>query len=949
MKSTTLPPMEVPLISHPASSDDSHERPPDQTTASGDLLLRAHSTVVADRATRLFGGPPDHCRNLWAIATLHDFGKATPQFQAYVRTEETYDGPAAEKNHARLGALATWFVLSRIGADDRDCLAGTLAVARHHQALPNAATYTADTLATAFQEDVIHAQLDAIADAWPTAVDDFFELVEQKAPADAEVSWAAFYEWARSGAVVQELQAVSTESELTGQYASSDKLPRGLYDRMLHYWGSLTLADKGHAIAIPEGDLFEFDTLDREPLERYISGLREDPPTDDLEASLNDERERARRQAISGVHEWLDGDSDTPIATLTLPTGLGKTFTGLSAAFEARDQLDAVGERSDPRAIVYALPYTSIIEQTRELFENPDLWGADPAMSALTVHHYLSETIVVHGEHADTDVDATDADDQSSLLGEAWRGGTVLTTFVQLFESATGPSNRQGLKLPALDSGVVILDEPQALPKHWWDGISRLLEVLTDEFNTRVISMTATQPALVRDWDTVSLLAAGRDHDGARCDRCRSSPDYPTDLPPVSEAMYFDRAERVRYTLDPTALSHQRGADREFLDYGTAATRILDRTGDTGSTLSICNTIASSAHLTDILCERPGTTPLGSHVRKVLESTNVDAAAPDRSPDAIAREVLAAADLLPPAQRGGSWIVPTDTPTYVLTFNSRYRPFDRRILIRLADYLSQAPVGFVVVSTQAVEAGVDLSFQAVFRDIAPVDSIVQAAGRCNRSYEWGQNGGRVIVWTLADPDEPTPEAPTKEPPAHYVYERGSTDAGIPTHLRLISDVLADVGATEDIPDVDVSHDAVEAYFNALAEKSLCSAELRNQIDGAKAADLARQSLIGGYETVDVVVAVSDADVARLNAITEAFNEHEARGYELLDDVAPLRISLPVRTVEDISHLPRIDGRSRDSEGAQVFRYTGEPGLEYGIASGGLRGREATVSGRFTGI
>jgi len=461
-----------------------------------------------------------------------------------------------------------------------------------------------------------------------------------------------------------------------------------------------------------------------------------------LEARLNDERERARRQCVRGVHEWVQtGESE--VATLTLPTGLGKTFTGLSAAFELRDSLADRETAESARQIIYALPYTSIIEQTRELFEDPELWGADPEKSALTVHHYLSETVVHHDDYDAGDTAATDDEETASMLGEAWRDGTVLTTFVQLFESLAGPTNRQGLKLPSLESSIIILDEPQALPKDWWGAIQRLLDIVTDEYGARVIAMTATQPTLVRDRETDSLLAAGSAHNSESCDRCHAAPDYETALPPVPKHQYFSEAERVRYTIDDTALTRQVGVEERHLGYDTAADRVFDATGDGESVLAVCNTIESSKKLTNQVTGRPGVVHLGEVIETVLQERDIDASDPSMTATAIANKVLTAvdgSDSLPtgvdsPSKLGGD--VESRT-TYLLTLNSRYRPFDREILIELADVLSTSDERFVLVSTQAIEAGVDLSFKTVFRDIAPLDSIVQAAGRCNRSLRVGR-------------------------------------------------------------------------------------------------------------------------------------------------------------------------------------------------------------------
>lgn len=51
----------------------------------------------------------------------------------------------------------------------------------------------------------------------------------------------------------------------------------------------------------------------------------------------------------------------------------------------------------------------------------------------------------------------------------------------------------------------------------------------------------------------------------------------------------------------------------------------------------------------------------------------------------------------------------------------------------------------ICVATQLVEAGIDFSFEVVIRSLAGMDSIVQAFGRCNRSFEYGKMGEGYII------------------------------------------------------------------------------------------------------------------------------------------------------------------------------------------------------------
>lgn len=78
----------------------------------------------------------------------------------------------------------------------------------------------------------------------------------------------------------------------------------------------------------------------------------------------------------------------------------------------------------------------------------------------------------------------------------------------------------------------------------------------------------------------------------------------------------------------------------------------------------------------------------------------------------------------------------------------------RRVLAGVRERLAGG-VGTLLVSTQLIEAGVDIDFPVVYRALAPADSLLQAAGRANREGSLAEPGRVVIV---DPPDAGSPPA-----------------------------------------------------------------------------------------------------------------------------------------------------------------------------------------------
>lgn len=351
------------------------------------------------------------------------------------------------------------------------------------------------------------------------------------------------------------------------------------------------------------------------------------------EGELNRQRCKILERCI---HE---GEARSPgLFSLTVPTGGGKTVASLAFAL-------AQARKHNLRRVIYVIPYTSIIEQTAEVFR--DILG--------------DENVLEHHFNMLYDLER-EADPRTIHLAKAtenWDMPVVVTTAVQFFESLYACRSSQCRKLHNIASSVVIFDEAQMLPIAYMRPCVWAISQLVAHYGVSAVLCTATQPALAPVFR--EFLPQIPVQELCLPDTCRWE---------VFRRVSFQQAGSLTWDV----LSARLNARSQVLcivNTRKAAQEVYRRLDGAGS-----------FHLSTLMCP--------SHRKKQITE----------------------------------------------------------IRRRLKEGLPCR-----VVSTSLIEAGVDVDFPVVFREMAGLDSILQAAGRCNRE---GRRSAEESIVYIFEGEEKTP-------------------------------------------------------------------------------------------------------------------------------------------------------------------------------------------------
>lgn len=143
----------------------------------------------------------------------------------------------------------------------------------------------------------------------------------------------------------------------------------------------------------------------------------------------------------------------------------------------------------------------------------------------------------------------------------------------------------------------------------------------------------------------------------------------------------------------------------------------------------------------------------------------------------------------------------------VIYLSSNIIPKER--LRRIEEIKTKSKNGKIIVTTQCVEAGVDIDVDVVFRDFAPLDSINQVAGRCNRHDL--RDKGKVFIYKIVDEN-------SFKSKLFYSYIYGEV------HTNITKEVINNSELTE-----DMIFSVNKNYFNKLKKHHFETREIIDEM------------------------------------------------------------------------------------------------------------------------
>ena len=339
---------------------------------------------------------------------------------------------------------------------------------------------------------------------------------------------------------------------------------------------------------------------------------------------------------------------------LTVPTGGGKTLASMRFAI-----LHAAHHKME--RVFYIIPYTSIIDQNaeeiRKILEDKDASG-----------NYLDKVVLEHHSNLTPEEESR----RQNLMAQNWDAPVVFTTQVQFLEALFGAGTRGARRMHQLANAVIILDEVQTIPINIIHMLNLALRFLVHACGATVVLCTATQPPLDKLDNPFRALIINPEQRIIQNEKILFSK--------LKRVHVFDRRKVGGWSQKETAELAEKQLNEK------------------GSVLIVVNTKKSAKALFQAIA---GKGISGVHLYHL--STNM---------------------------------CPAHRLNVLNEIKEKLKP-------ETAD-----PV--ICVSTQLIEAGVDIDFGAVIRYLAGLDSIAQSAGRCNRH---GVREGLGNVWIINPNDE----------------------------------------------------------------------------------------------------------------------------------------------------------------------------------------------------